>query len=128
MDIKGLEIRIQKFFDLNMKAQSFRDILQILVGVNVLSGKFDRLSSTESRLGGSMASYMKLDSFEVPVEQVSTVGLDQPLKELKMMLFTSEEIVNVLSAPGGSGKSTLVNALRQDVDVKGISLYLYFNL
>ena len=52
-----------------------------------------------------------------------TVGLDVPLREVKELLF--KESVVVVSAPGGCGKTTLVQKLCQDPDVKGIQSCLF---
>ncbi|XP_004296566.1 PREDICTED: probable disease resistance protein At5g66900 [Fragaria vesca subsp. vesca] len=46
------------------------------------------------------------------------VGLDIPLKELKMEFFKDEVSLLVLTAPGGCGKTTLATKFCQDQDVK----------
>ena len=59
------------------------------------------------------------------------VGLDWPLKELKMELLTNkEEQVLLLTAPGGFGKTTLVKMLLRDEEIKGnfLALKLFFFL
>ena len=52
-----------------------------------------------------------------------TVGLDVPLREVKELLF--KESVVVVSTLRGCGKTTLVQKLCQDPDVKGIQSCLF---
>ncbi|KAM7507041.1 hypothetical protein LguiA_017494 [Lonicera macranthoides] len=48
------------------------------------------------------------------------VGLDEPLKELKGMVLQNGVSVVVLSAPGGSGKTTLSKMLCKDKEIRSI--------
>lgn len=52
------------------------------------------------------------------------VGLKIPLRKLKNLVFGDDASVIVVTAPGGCGKTTLVQNLCQDLDVKGIDLFL----
>ncbi|TQE06784.1 hypothetical protein C1H46_007566 [Malus baccata] len=55
----------------------------------------------------------------VPEPPSVTVGLDLPLKELKMKLLKDEKVsMLVLTAAGGCGKTTLAKMFCQDQDVK----------
>lgn len=53
------------------------------------------------------------------------VGLDEPLREVKKLLFENDASVIVVWAPGGCGKTTLVQKLCQEPDVKGIQSCLF---
>ncbi|KAL6220458.1 hypothetical protein ACLB2K_008214 [Fragaria x ananassa] len=57
-------------------------------------------------------------STEVPELPRFTVGLDTHLKELKMKLFKDGGSKLVVTAPGGSGKTTLAQMLYHDQEVK----------
>nr|XP_011464508.1 PREDICTED: probable disease resistance protein At5g66900 isoform X1 [Fragaria vesca subsp. vesca] len=57
-------------------------------------------------------------STEVPELPRFTVGLDTHLKELKMKLFKDGGSKLVVTAPGGSGKTTLAKMLYHDQEVK----------
>ncbi|KAK9902927.1 hypothetical protein M0R45_001440 [Rubus argutus] len=54
----------------------------------------------------------------VPELTQFTVGLDAPLKELKMQLLKDGVSMLVLTAPGGCGKTTLATKFCQDQQVK----------
>jgi replication-associated recombination protein RarA len=53
------------------------------------------------------------------------VGLEEPLRELKLMLLRHDTQVTVLSAPGGCGKTTLAKMLCNDAEVQGILMNCY---
>ncbi|KAL6224752.1 hypothetical protein ACLB2K_003607 [Fragaria x ananassa] len=55
---------------------------------------------------------------EVPDLPTLTVGLDVPLNELKMMMFSDEVSMVVLTAPGGCGKTTLATKFCRDKKVQ----------
>lgn len=59
--------------------------------------------------------------FGVPEEPEFTVGLDAPLRELKMELLKEGVSIIVLTGLGGSGKTTLVTKLCWDELVIGMS-------
>ncbi|KAK9285365.1 hypothetical protein L1049_024556 [Liquidambar formosana] len=117
--LRELDDYIRRFFGLNMQAQQTRDGLQVLVTVKSINAKVDRLLLGEQK-GGSYNPIGLLGSCGVPEPPALTVGLDLPLKELKMWLFSDGPQVLVLSAPGGCGKTTLAKKLCQDKEVKGI--------
>ncbi|KAM2448704.1 hypothetical protein EV2_019149 [Malus domestica] len=57
----------------------------------------------------------------VPEPPSVTVGLDLPLKELKMKLLKDERVSTlVLTAAGGCGKTTLAKKFCRDQEVKGM--------
>ncbi|XP_030973761.1 probable disease resistance protein At5g66900 isoform X2 [Quercus lobata] len=51
---------------------------------------------------------------------IFTVGFDMPMKELKTLLLKDEVHQLLLTAPAGSGKTTLVQMLCQDEKIKGM--------
>ncbi|KAG6729373.1 hypothetical protein I3842_01G025400 [Carya illinoinensis] len=63
---------------------------------------------------------LSLTSCVVPRFRDFVIGLDVPLKELKMQLLKVEVSMLVLTAPGGCGKTTLVKMLGHDDHIKGI--------
>ena len=61
---------------------------------------------------GVSDKYENLGSYEATNPPAFMVGLDVPLKELKnRLLLNDEESRIVVSAPGGSGKTTLAKRL-----------------
>ncbi|XP_039054417.1 probable disease resistance protein At5g66900 [Hibiscus syriacus] len=125
-----------------MQAQLVRDVKEVLfetkeisVGIRRLSLKegsscgnrtFSQVSDVDSfkvpepRDVGSFKVPEPRDvgSFKVPEPRGEVVGFDEPLKELKMKLFKDGVSIIVVSAPGGSGKTTLVKQLCQDAEIK----------
>lgn len=66
---------------------------------------------------------------EAPELPRVTVGLDVPLTELKMKLLKDDKVsMLVLTAPGGSGKTTLATKFCQDGDVKGMIFISFLSL
>ncbi|RXH75265.1 hypothetical protein DVH24_029986 [Malus domestica] len=58
------------------------------------------------------------DLGSVPEPPRVTVGLDEPLRDLKIMLLKDDVSMLVLTAAGGCGKTTLAMKFCQDEDVK----------
>ncbi|CAN6541784.1 unnamed protein product [Malus baccata var. baccata] len=58
------------------------------------------------------------DLGSVPESPRVTVGLDEPLRDLKIMLLKDDVSMLVLTAAGGCGKTTLAMKFCQDEDVK----------
>ncbi|KAM3709374.1 hypothetical protein ACJW31_02G167600 [Castanea mollissima] len=58
----------------------------------------------------------------------STVGLDMPIRELKTLLLTEKVRLLPLTAPGGCGKTKLVEMLCQDEQIKGSSKYFHHSV
>lgn len=68
-----------------------------------------------------------------PKPRLEPVGLEIPLNELRKKLLMDElsASLNVISAPGGCGKTTLATTLCQDEQIKGthfvyLFLFLFF--
>ena len=53
---------------------------------------------------------------------VFTVGFDMPMKDLKTLLSKEEVQLLLLTASGGRGKTTLVQMLCQDDQIRGASI------
>ncbi|XP_062002264.1 probable disease resistance protein At5g66910 [Rosa rugosa] len=71
----------------------------------------DRLDTRNGAKVGAWSVVPELAQF--------TVGLDEPLKELKMKFFKDGVSMLVVTAPGGCGKTTLATKFCQDEQVKG---------
>lgn len=108
-------VRIIRF---DVQAHTRRDLLEMLKTVQHMQEKLP-----VKKLGVSCM---------VPIPPDFTVGLDLPLKELKMKLLKGKEQQRLLlTAPGGCGKTTLVKVLCQDEEIKGIfdlSLFVCISL
>ncbi|KAL6312282.1 hypothetical protein AAG906_016390 [Vitis piasezkii] len=97
-------------FKLRMPLEQFNTIREILALLQ------SQLKSGTGEVSGQIG-YLGSGACYVPEPPAFTVGLDVPLREVKELL--SKESVVVVSAPGGCGKTTLVQKLCQDPDVKG---------
>nr|ACD76093.1 VRP1-1 [Vitis hybrid cultivar] len=112
-----------RFFQFHMPLQQFMTNMEILAhlqsqfrsGTGGVSGQMGYLGSGGSRVSGEIGY---LDPCNAPDPPDFMVGLDVPLKEVKKRLFKDDTSVIVVSAPGGCGKTTLVQKLCQDPDVK----------
>ena len=122
-----------RFFQFHMPLQQFMTNMEILAhlqsqfrsGTGGVSGQMGYLGSGGSRVSGEIGY---LDPCNAPDPPDFMVGLDVPLKEVKKRLFKDDTSVIVVSAPGGCGKTTLVQKLCQDPDVKGIFSSLLFSV
>jgi hypothetical protein len=97
-----LEETLIRFFQLDVQAWNLRNGLETLKGVNDI----------RARMNG-------VGSCAVPEPPDFTVGLDGPLRGLKMELLKKEVSILVLTAPGGCGKTTLVKMLCRDEEFTG---------
>lgn len=105
--LTDLDKAIVRFCKVHMQAQNRRDLLQIL----------EQLKSIREEKKSPIMKIHGL-SCSVPGPPDFTVGLDEPLKELKMQLLKEKQQQLVLTAPGGCGKTTLVKMLCQDEQIK----------
>ena len=111
--LTDLDKAIVRFCKVHMQAQNKRDIFQIL----------EQLKSIREEMKSPIMKIHGL-SCSVPGPPDFTVGLDKPLKVLKMQLLKEKQQQLVLTAPGGCGKTTLVKMLCQDEQIQ--CLYLSF--
>ena len=104
-------------FKFRMPLEQFNTIREILALLQ------SQLKSGTGEVSGQIG-YLGSGDCYAPEPPDFTVGLDVPLRQVKELLV--KESVVVVSAPGGCGKTTLVQKLCQDADVKGIQLCLFF--
>ncbi|XP_034697176.1 probable disease resistance protein At5g66900 [Vitis riparia] len=97
-------------FKFRMPLEQFNTIRKILALLQ------SQLKSGTGEVSGQIG-YLGSGDCYAPEPPAFTVGLDVPLREVKELLF--KESVVVVSAPGGCGKTTLVQKLCQDPYVKG---------
>ncbi|XP_017979434.1 PREDICTED: probable disease resistance protein At5g66900 [Theobroma cacao] len=119
--LRGLKEELKHFCEINMQTQQTRDIKEVFYNVEQLAGEVRRLSSkgASGSDNGTFSEVAVVGSCEPPKPQGEVVGFDAPLTELKMKLFKDGVSVIVVSAQGGSGKTTLVQELCRDEGVKG---------
>ncbi|KAM5576393.1 putative disease resistance protein [Rosa sericea] len=80
-----------------------------------------RISSTAIQHIENQGGVQNRIDCEAPEPPRVTVGLEAPLMELKMKLLKNNNVsMVVLTAPGGSGKTTLATKFCQDEEVKDI--------
>ncbi|KAG6664182.1 hypothetical protein CIPAW_02G074900 [Carya illinoinensis] len=103
-----LEMDLRGFFNVELPAWNAMNVLESVKGINDIP---ERLSLTRLDSVASCA---------VPRFWDFVIGLDVPLKELKMQLLRVDMSMLVLTAPGGCGKTTLVKMLGHDDHIKGI--------
>lgn len=115
--LRKLDESIRRFFGLFMQAHQTKDTLEIFGEAKDVEANGARISSGENNTFDNSVGFS--DSCGVPEPPALTVGLDVPLKELKMRLFQDGPSVLVLSAPGGCGKTTLALMFCGDEEVKG---------
>ncbi|XP_022775224.1 probable disease resistance protein At5g66900 [Durio zibethinus] len=112
---------LQRFCQIDMQTHQTRDIKDLLLEVKSISMEVSRHSSKEGSgsENGMFSQVAVVGSCQVPKPLGKVVGFDVPLTELKVKLFKDGVSVIVVSAPGGSGKTTLVKELCRDEEVKG---------
>ncbi|KAK4742927.1 hypothetical protein SAY87_000928 [Trapa incisa] len=62
----------------------------------------------------------------VPKAPEFVVGLNRSVQQMKKWLLDGGVSMKIVSAPGGCGKTTLVQTLCHDSEIKGIRFYLHF--
>ncbi|KAM5576418.1 hypothetical protein ABKV19_007339 [Rosa sericea] len=99
-----------------LKVQGIRDGKKALISVRNIENVVHRIEGNcviQSNPSGKIEGWCA-----VPEPPTITVGLDLPLRELKMKLFKDGVSMVILTAPGGCGKTTLATKLCQDAEVK----------
>ena len=107
-----LEEDIVRFCQVELQLYGARNGLEIRRIVSDMSQRMDSIRSVET----------PKVSFAVREPPDFTVGFDMPMKELKTLLLKEEVTLLLLTAPGGCGKTTMVQMLCQDEKIKGTSL------
>ena len=104
-----LEEDISRFCQVDLQLHGARARLEILERTIHIGQRMDSIRSAET----------PKVSFAVREPPNFTVGLDRPMKELKTLLLKEEVKLLLLTAPGGCGKTTLVQMPCQDDQIKG---------
>ncbi|TYJ10387.1 hypothetical protein E1A91_A11G204900v1 [Gossypium mustelinum] len=117
----GLKKSLERFCQIVMQTHQARDIKEVLFETKEISVGIRKLSLKEgSSNGNGMCNQAAvMGPCRVPEPRGRVLGFDEPLKELKVKLLKDGLSVIIVSAPGGSGKTTLVKQLCQDEEVKG---------
>lgn len=101
-----------------LKLHGIKDVKKTLVSVKNVE---TRVQQIDGNFGIQNKQSENIEGWcAIPEPPPLIVGLDVPLKELKMKLFKDEVSILVLTAPGGCGKTTLATKLCQDGEVRGI--------
>ena len=108
--LEELDKEIVRFCQVDLQVHGTRNGLRTLVNVNINLQKVDSVVDRQRVL----CTVRDPPDF--------TVGLDMPVKELKTLLLKEEVQLLLLTAPGGCGKTTLVQMLCQDDQIRGTSL------
>ncbi|XP_062019142.1 probable disease resistance protein At5g66890 [Rosa rugosa] len=104
---------------LNLIPQGVRDGQDILVMVRSIEHKLIQMElhgqvQNQNALGGGETRATE------PYPPSFPIGLDKPLRELKMKLLNDDRVSMLsVTAPGGSGKTTLAQMFCHDREVKG---------
>ncbi|XP_048431273.1 probable disease resistance protein At5g66900 [Pyrus x bretschneideri] len=111
-----LKKSLRRVFDA-LKLQGVRDAREALISLRNIETAFSRIEKNLV-MKRNQPETVKCSS-AVPEPPSVTVGLDLPLKELKMKLLKDEKVsMLVLTAAGGCGKTTLAKKFCQDQEVK----------
>ncbi|KAB2617913.1 disease resistance protein [Pyrus ussuriensis x Pyrus communis] len=114
--LNQLDESLRRVFDV-LKLQGMRDARETLVSLKSIQTVLSRIE--ESLKTKNNQPEMVKCSSAVPEPPSVTVGLDFPLKELKMKLLKDDQVsMFVLTAGGGCGKTTLAQMFCQDQQVK----------
>ena len=110
--LSKLEEDILRFCQVDLQLLGARTVLETR---DIVSGIRESMDSTRSMETTRVSCAVR----EPPV---FTVGFDMPMKELKTLLLKEEVQLLLLTAPGGRGKTTLVQMLCQDDQIRGTSI------
>ncbi|XP_068331931.1 probable disease resistance protein At5g66900 [Pyrus communis] len=114
--LNQLDESLRRVFDV-LKLQGMRDVRETLVSLKSIQTVLSRIEES-LKMKNNQPEMVKCSS-AVPEPPSVTVGLDLPLKELKMKLLQDEQVsMLVLTAGGGCGKTTLAQMFCQDQQVK----------
>lgn len=140
----GLESSLQSLYNI-LNVQAARDSKETLVKVIDIETVVDRTDVTSSQVESDVriiktmvqqiaengvVHNQKTDPVHgwgaVPVGAPFTVGVDEPLRELKIKLLKDEKVsMLVLTALGGCGKTTLAIKFCEDYEVKGTPVSVF---
>ncbi|XP_030974656.1 probable disease resistance protein At5g66900 isoform X3 [Quercus lobata] len=106
--LSKLDKAILRFCQVDLQLHGTMTVFETREIVSDISQRMDSIRSVET----------PKVSFAVREPPDFTVGFDMPMKELKTLLLKEEVTLLVLTAPGGCGKTTLVQMLCQDEIIK----------
>uniref|UniRef100_A0A7N0T9P6 RPW8 domain-containing protein n=1 Tax=Kalanchoe fedtschenkoi TaxID=63787 RepID=A0A7N0T9P6_KALFE len=118
-DLQKLDNKIAHFCSVDLQLQNTSTMLRNSIVNDQISKKFDTLLSI-GRSSMNENGYELRFSYSPQRPPSFTVGLEEPLRELKIKLLKDTETMYVLCAPGGCGKTTLAKILCHDLEIKGI--------
>ncbi|KAG5535659.1 hypothetical protein RHGRI_023426 [Rhododendron griersonianum] len=107
-----------RFFQIDVTAQISRDSKKILEAVNRIDGKVERVGTMVG--GGVCDNNGFVRCCSVPRVRGFVVGLEEPVREVKVMVVSGGEQVVMVSAPGGCGKTTLAKMVCHDEEIRGM--------
>ncbi|XP_022978618.1 probable disease resistance protein At5g66900 [Cucurbita maxima] len=116
----------QKLRDLDSALRSFMDVLLLQMGrdqkknLKMMNQMMEIICRLDNRGGSSKAMDLIVPPCLVPQLREQTVGLQKPVKELKLKLLKNGAQMVVVTAPGGCGKTTLALKLCHDKEIKDI--------
>lgn len=115
----------QKLRELDTAIRSFMDVLFLQMArdqkknLKMMNQMIEIICRLDNRGGSSKAMDLIVPPCLVPPLREETVGLEKPVKELKLKLFKNGVQMLVVTAPGGCGKTTLALKFCHDKEVKG---------
>lgn len=113
----AFENSLVRFFQIDVTAQISRDSKKILETVNRIDGKVERIGT---KVGGGVCDNNGfVGCCLVPRVRGFVVGLEEPVREVKVMVVSGGEQVVIVSAPGGCGKTTLAKMVCHDEEIRG---------
>lgn len=113
--------------ELDTALRSFMDILMLQMArdqkknMKMMNQMMEIICRLDNRGGSSKPMDLFVPPCLVPQLREETVGLEKPVKELKVKLFKNGVQMLVVTAPGGCGKTTLALKFCHDKEVKGTS-------
>ncbi|CAK9320370.1 unnamed protein product [Citrullus colocynthis] len=114
----------QKLRELDTAIRSFMDVLFLQMArdqkknLKMMNQMIEIICRLDNRGGSSKAMDLIVPPCLVPPLREETVGLEKPVKELKLKLFKNGVQMLVVTAPGGCGKTTLALKFCNDKEVK----------
>ncbi|KAL4632021.1 hypothetical protein ACB092_04G021800 [Castanea dentata] len=114
-ELKELDEEIRRFCQVDLQVHNTRNVLKTLEQLAEETVRFCQVDmQVHSTRNGQRVRCTVRDPPDF------TVGLDMPMKELKTLLLKEEVQLLLLTAPGECGKTTLVQMLCQDDQIRGM--------
>lgn len=122
----------KKLRDLDTALRSFMDILLLQMArdqkknLKMMNQMMEIMCRLDNGGGPSKPVDLIVPPCLVPQLREETVGLEKPVKELKVKLLKNGVQMLVVTAPGGCGKTTLALEFCHDKEVKGTPTSLFW--